>query len=287
MTIQNDVQWLSSEPEMILIPVGEFLMGSDPEKDKLLGDMVAFPGYVRIPATNEQPQHRLYLPDYYLSKTPITNIQYAAFVQATNYRVPMGNKDDSYIAEKLAWKEQKPPKGQENHPVTFVRWDDAIAYCRWLTETTGRHYTLPSEAEWEKGARGTDGRIFPWGDEWLPNRCNSYDNYPQGEYEEKRDTMPVGSYPDGVSPYGLLDMSGNVEEWTRSRWGEHSGKLEFTYPYNPMDGRENFESPDVLRVTRGGSYVEKKEGVRCACRSWNSKSVWNGGTGFRVAIINV
>ncbi len=133
---------------MILIPAGEFLMGSDPQKDSDTED-------------NEQPQHLLYLPDYYLGKTPVTNAQYRAFVQATGYQRP----ED--------WAEGRPPRDKEDHPVVNVSWYDAVTYCRWLSEVTGKSYSLPSEAEWEKGARGTDGRIYPWGNQWDETRCNS------------------------------------------------------------------------------------------------------------------
>jgi formylglycine-generating enzyme required for sulfatase activity len=136
------------EPEMILIPAGEFLMGSDPQKDSDTED-------------NEQPQHLLYLPDYYLGKTPVTNAQYRAFVQATGYQRP----ED--------WAKGRPPRDKEDHPVVNVSWYDAVTYCRWLSEVTGKSYSLPSEAEWEKGARGTDGRIYPWGNQWDETRCNS------------------------------------------------------------------------------------------------------------------
>jgi len=187
------------EPEMILIPAGEFLMGSDPQKDK-----DAFP--------YEQPQHRLYLPDYYLAKTPITNAQYTAFVRATNYQLP-GERMDG-----------KPPPGKEDHPVVEVSWYDALAYCRWLSKVTAKEYCLPSEAEWEKAARGTDGRIYPWGNQWEASRCN---------FEDGQDeTTPVGAYPEGVSLYSVLDMLGNVSEWTRSLWGEGL-EPEFRYPYDP------------------------------------------------------
>jgi hypothetical protein len=122
------------EPEMILIPAGEFFMGSDPRKDENAQD-------------DEQPQHMLYLPDYYLAKTPVTNAQYAAFVQAVGWRA-IGSK---WTGD---WAEGKSPPGKADHPVNEVTWDEAMAYCRWLSEVTGRAYSLPSEAEWEKGARG-------------------------------------------------------------------------------------------------------------------------------------
>ena len=169
------------EPEMIPIPAGEFLMGSDPRKDKDAFD-------------SEQPQHTLYLPDYYIAKTPVTNAQYAAFVRS------------GYPPPALWGGWQQPPRGKGDHPVVRVTWHDAIAYCRWLAEMTGKSYRLPSEAEWEKGARGSDGRIYPWGNRWDASRCNTYPGGPG-------DTTPVGTYPQGASPYGLLDMAGNVWDW--------------------------------------------------------------------------
>jgi hypothetical protein len=124
------------EPEMILIPAGEFLMGSDPQEDEDAQD-------------HEQPQHILSLPDYNLAKTPVTKAHYAVFVRATHQRGPEH------------WMERRPPRGKEDHPVVHVTWHDALAYCRWLAEVTGDTYGRPSEAEWGKGARGTDGRIHP------------------------------------------------------------------------------------------------------------------------------
>jgi len=221
------------EPEMVLIPAGEFLMGSDPKVDKGAYD-------------REQPQHSLILPDYYLARTPVTNAQYLAFVQGTDQRAPKH------------WKGGKPPSGKEDHPVVNVSWRDALAYCRWLARVTGRAYNLPSEAEWEKGARGGfppasggdrgGARIYPWGNEWDLSLCNSSEG-------GKGDTTPVGAYPGGASPYGLLDMAGNVWEWTRTLWGKDSGESVFKYPYNTTDGREDLEAGgSVLRVVRGGSF---------------------------------
>jgi hypothetical protein len=132
------------EPEMILIPAGEFLMGRDPEKDKN-----AYSG--------EQPQHRVYLPDYYMARTPVTNAQYAAFVKAADHKPP------GY------WVAKKPAQGLENHPVVEVSWHDAMAYCGWLVEIVGRPYRLPSEAEWEKAARGADGAFILEGMSGMPS----------------------------------------------------------------------------------------------------------------------
>lgn len=122
-----------------------------------------------------------------------------------------------------------------DHPVIYVTQHDATVYCRWLSEITGKSYRLPSEAEWEKAARGTDGRIYPWGDQWEAGRCNAQ---PSG----KRDTTPVGAYPQGKSPYGLLDTAGNVWEWTRS--------LCKRYPYDPADGREALDAKGGLCAAR-------------------------------------
>jgi formylglycine-generating enzyme required for sulfatase activity len=228
------------EPEMVLIPAGDFLMGSDPSVDKYAQE-------------DEQPQHTLYLPDYYLAKTPMTNAQYAAFVQAT------GHKQSRH------WKGEKPPRGKEDHPVVHVSWHDAVAYCNWLAEVTGRPYRLPSEAEWEKGARGTDGRLWPWGNQWDAKRCNI----------GGRGTTPVGAYLQGASPYGLLDMAGNVWEWTRSAYKD--------YPYDPEDGREDLEFA-ARRVLRGGAFDLNAWYVRCAFRGGTDLVYFSRYYGFRVVV---
>jgi formylglycine-generating enzyme required for sulfatase activity len=238
------------EPEMVLIPAGEFLMGGDPAKDKMsLGD--------------EWPQHTLYLPDFCLSRAPVTNAQYAVFVQGDFFRPP------------IHWEGGKPPRGGEDHPVVNVSWQEAMLYCEWLSEVTRRPYRLPSEAEWEKGARGTDGRIYPWGDEWDPERCNS------GEGSMGY-TVPVGAYPGEASPYGLLDMAGNVWEWTRSLWGENWERPHFGYPYDPRDGREDLEAAG-LRVVRGGAWSSLEWYARCTSRLGKHPDYFRFDIGFRVA----
>jgi formylglycine-generating enzyme required for sulfatase activity len=241
------------EPEMILIPAGEFLMGSDPATDKDAQD-------------DKQPQHRLYLPDYCIGKTPVTNAQYLACTQATRHRPP------------AHWEGGKPRKGKENHPVVGVSWYDALEYCRWLSNVTGKPYSLPSEAEWEKAARGTDGRIYPWGNQWDATRCNIGKS-------RIATTTPVDAYPQGASPYGVLDMAGNVSEWTRSLWGEDWVYPEFRYPYHPNDGRENLDAPaKVGRVIRGGSFYLDRDYARCAYRGWFGPNYWYIDIGFRVVL---
>jgi sulfatase modifying factor 1 len=244
------------EPELILILAGEFLMGSDPDKDE-------YAWY------DEQPQHTVYLPDYYIAKTPVTNAQYAAFVQ----------NNEHYRPEHWT-KGLKIPIGIGDHPVVKVSWYDAVAYCNWLTEVTGKTYRLPSEAEWEKAARGTDGRIYPWGDEPPDEgRCN---------FDKKVDhTTPVGQYsPRGDSPYGVADMAGNVWEWTRNLWGQEKSKPDFKYRYEPADGREDLKaSDDVRRVLRGGAFVDNDSGVRCARRHSEDPKRRIRNLGFRVCVV--
>jgi formylglycine-generating enzyme required for sulfatase activity len=241
---------------MILIAAGEFTMGSDPSLDQEAVD-------------DEQPQHILYLPDYYLAKTSVTNAQYGAFVQATGHRPPH------------QWTGEKPPRSQENHPVVNVSWHDALAYCNWLAEVSGKPYRLPSEAEWEKGARGEDGRIYPWGDQWDAARCNSKESS-QGETVAvlgiyKGSTTAVDAHPEGASPYGLLDMAGNVWEWTSSVYQ--------VYPYDPGDGREDLNADDdVRRVLRGGASVNLAWRVRSAFRGSDLPEFFFYDRGFRVAL---
>ncbi len=243
------------DPEMILIPAGEFVMGSDPR------------GAEFAPA-DEQPRHTLTLPAYYLAKTPVTNRQYLDFVQATGHHPPVYWADGAF------------PDGQADHPVVSVSWYDALAYCRWLASVTNRPYTLPSEAEWEKAARGTDGRIYPWGNLWDGKRCNTYEN-------RRNATTPVTAYPLGASPYGVLDMLGNVWEWTRSLWGDGELEPQYKYPYDPTDGRENMEAGvNVRRVLRGGSFNYTRDTARCACRNRLRPDSVAWYVGFRVALLS-
>jgi formylglycine-generating enzyme required for sulfatase activity len=243
------------EPEMVLIPAGEFIMGSDPSLDQDAVD-------------GEQPQHTLHLPDYYLAKTTVTNAQYAAFVQSTGHRIP------------YHWRGGKLPRSKEDHPVVNVSWHDALAYCNWLAEVTGKPYRLPSEAEWEKGARGSDGRLFPWGSQWDATRCNSREGGEgdtAGGFYYIGATTPVGAYPAGASPYGLLDMAGNVWEWTSSAYE--------AYPYDPADGREGLGAMDgVRRVLRGGASANLAWRIRCAFRRRDFPDFFFYDRGFRLAM---
>jgi len=223
---------------------------------------------------NEIPYHRVHLPDYAIGKYPVTNAEFARFVEDGGYR-----NSQLWTTGGWAWREEetwthpvdwgKSGCDDPSQPVMGVCWYEAMAYCNWLAARTGKPYRLPSEAEWEKAARGTDGRQWPWGNRWDPHKCNSR------ESGHGRPT-PVGQYsPDGDSPYGVADMAGNVCQWTRSLYER--------YPYDPSDGRENLEAGrDVGRVLRGGDFCLEDWGVRCAFRHGENPDAWDWYGGFRI-----
>jgi toxoflavin biosynthesis protein ToxD len=240
--------------DMVIIPKGHFIMGSIPTLDQEAFD-------------EETPMHIIYLTDYYLSCTPITNDQYALFIAATHYSSPEG------------WHGKVPPHGKERHPVVNVNWEDSSAYCRWLSTTTGDAYRLPSEAEWEKGARGVNALVFPWGNAWEPYRCNTLE-------ADLRSTVSVDNFQKGNSPYGLLDMAGNIFEWTNTLWQEEGlNSNPFRYPYDPDDGREvAAKNERAIRIARGGSFLRNRRYARCSSRMRFRATTRNPDTGFRVAM---
>jgi formylglycine-generating enzyme required for sulfatase activity len=225
------------EPQMITIPAGEVQIGSDDY------DL-------------EKPVHTVYLPEYVIGRYPVTNYEYSAYVKDTGIRPPQH------------WDQGKYPDEMGDHPVTFVSWKDATNYCKWLGQKTLKKYRLPSEAEWEKAARGTQGFIWPWGNDWDAAKCNSAES-------GIRNTTPVAQFsPDGDSPFGLVDMAGNVWEWCNS--------LEKSYPYKPDDGREILEAKGE-RILRGGGFSNKRIFVRCAYRINRLPNSRDRVVGFRVA----
>ena len=212
-----------SVPALVEVPAGPFIAGSD-AAEREYGyrlDEAAY-GHSRTRERGwydrERPRSEHTLEGFRITRTLITNAQYAAFVEATGHRVPDVDPE-TWKGYRLihpyertrrhAWTEGTPPPGREDHPVVLVSHADAEAYAAWLSAETGRRWRLPTALEWEKAVRGTDGRIFPWGDTFDPALLNSHDAGPF-------DTLPVGSRPGGASPYGLLDAAGQVFEWTAS-----------------------------------------------------------------------
>ncbi|MBI5842092.1 MAG: SUMF1/EgtB/PvdO family nonheme iron enzyme [Chloroflexi bacterium] len=229
---------LSNDMEFMRVPAGKFLMGSTKENKSAYDD--------------ERPQHTVDIPyDYWMARFPVTNAQYNQF------------------------KKKDFDKGKENHPVVRVNWNDAMEYCKWLNQLMKAELPsdsvlrLPTESEWEKAARGTDGREYPWGNTFDKNKCNTDEGGKGG-------TTPVGLYSQrGDSPYGCADMGGNVWEWTHS--------LKQAYPYKFNDGRED-EKTSGRRVLRGGSFLFNVRGARCACRYAYGFAYFGGRVGFRVVV---
>jgi formylglycine-generating enzyme required for sulfatase activity len=162
-------------------------MGSDPKRDSQAEDC-------------EKPQHRVTPAAFQIGRYPVTVAEYACFVRAGHAAPQRGTY------RPITWDDQLK---RLDHPVVCVTWHDAVAYAAWLAKLTGQSWRLPTEAEWEKAARGTDGRIYPWGDAFDKARCNVSES-------GIGTTTPVGSYPNGASPYGAQDMAGSVWEWASS-----------------------------------------------------------------------
>jgi toxoflavin biosynthesis protein ToxD len=245
-------------PHMIPIPAGSFLMGT-PDADR--SRLAKRYGGTRESYAEESPQHAVALPAFAIAQTPVTNALYAAFCADTGATMP------------ITWGGALPDQLRD-HPVVDVSWDDAQRLCAWLRDRTDRVFRLPTEAEWEKAARGDDGRAWAWGDEFDPQRCNVKET-------GIGSTTPVDRFRAGASPYGVWDMCGNVWEWTQS--------LQAPYPYAD-DGRNGAEprierrAPRFLqrllrtapehapppvetrRILRGGCYANPEGFARCACR---------------------
>lgn len=271
------------------VPAGTFLMGTDRAKD-------------RRASADETPQHKVTLPTYKIGRYAVTNAQYWAFVEAGGYqnkqywleaivaRGWLAGKVKGYDeTEREAPADYGTPFDLANHPVVGVTWYEAMAYCRWLTEVlqdigeikSDEQVRLPTEAEWEKAARGIDGRLYPWGGKPDPNRANHKDT-------GIGSISAVGCFPDGASPYGVDDMAGNVWEWTRSLWGKEFTETNFKYPYHSTDGREDISAnDDILRVVRGGSFENDERNIRCTMRYRYRATFRHGYCGFRVAVIPV
>jgi len=213
----------------------------------------------------ERPEHVVSLPDFFIERCPVTIEDFAAFVDATGYVT-----DAERVRSRFTWRRPRVFMGEmermRDHPVVYVTHADALAYCAWAGKR------LPTEAEWEKAARGEDGRRFPWGGTWDPECCNWGDS---GVCDRYRGTAPVEHFTRGASPYGALDMVGNVWEWTSSAFRP--------YRYDAMDGRES-GGPEELRVLRGNSYnMDYPEALRASIRLGEHPRRWRFDYGFRCA----
>ncbi len=232
-------------PPICSVPAGVFTMGSDKSRDQQAYD-------------DETPQYPVEVDGFAIGQHPVTVAEYACAVQAKAVGEP----------EKIADVDWATQQTHPDHPVVCISWKDAMAYVRWLAKLTGQPWRLPTEAEWEKAARGTDGRIYPWGDTFDKARCNT------GE-SGIGTTTPVGSYSSGESPYHVQDMAGNVLEWTSSVYKP--------YPYTVSDGRED-ENSTENRILRGGSWFINQQHARAAYRLSDSPRNFVVGVGLRLVV---
>lgn len=242
--------------ETVDVAAGEFVMGSND-----------------VNRSEEKPTHRLLLPTYRIGRDPVTRAQFRAFLSATGYRFRLKN-----------WRN---PSGGPDLPADWIAYPDAVAFCEWLTESyrargwigADEEVAIPTEPEWEKAARGTDGRVYPWGNQFEVERCNSIASG-HGRL------TPVGSYsPQGDSPYGARDMAGNACEWTSSLWDRGRFTSAYRYPYDADDGREDEQAPDdVRRVVRGGAFYYLPDCVATTTRNRKLPALRQTAAGLRIVI---
>jgi len=225
---------------LIEIPAGEFTMGSN------------------VGESDEKPMHQVYLDRYYIGEYEVTVGQFRKFCTASGRTMP----------DQPSW------NSGDNYPVVNVSWNDAKAYCDWAG------LRLPTEAEWEKAARGTDGRKRPWGDQWDSGKCNSGGSISTDGYEK---TSPVGSFPKGASPFGALDMVGNVWEWCADWYdNEYYSRSANNNPTGPSSG-VSYSNGTTPRVLRGGSWNDPLSDCRSARRNHYDLRGMTNQWGFRIA----
>lgn len=245
--------------KVVRIPEGPVVMGTSDLQVMILESEPDWPREERFSNffRDEQPQHTLHLPAFSIGLSLVTNAQYLEYVIATGADFPR------------VWRGLTYPEGQAEYPVSALPWPSAQGYCKWLAEVCNLPVRLPTEAEWERAARGEDDRFYPWGNEFNPYRINSAESYTRG-------TTPVFLHsPASDSPWGVAGMSGNVWEWTSSAF--------MPYPYDPADGRED-QSTRVARTVRGGAWMYSRRLARCSAREGLLPDVKSPTVGFRVAL---
>ena len=260
---------------MIRIDAGPFTMGTSEIEIRILEeqDDLARKWKDKGWFSREQPQHTVALNTYWISKYPVTVGEYREFLNANGYRTREYWTETGWLWVQAQsrkqpdyWNEQK-WTWNDNLPVIGVSWYEAQAYCHWIGENIGKKVRLPTEAEWEKAARGRDQRIYPWGNEFNAILCNT-------RLSGLEKTIPVSeANPRSESPYGCSDMVGNASEWTLSEFKP--------YPYNGKDGRNEAEG-EMLRVIRGGSWFSQQIRARVSARGMNDPFFVDNDVGFRI-----
>ena len=255
--VYQEIKHQKDSSAMVLVPAGDFIMGTS---DSQLDEITRWKRNLREIFRHEQPQHIVYLDSFYIDKYEVTNAQFEKFVTDTGYITDAEQEGWGYVWEGYNewprirganWRSPLGPgstiQSKMNHPVIQVSYNDAVAYAEWAGKR------LPTEAEWEKAARGTDGRLFSWGNVWDPKKLNSWEAGPHT-------TTSVGSYPDGASPYGAHDMLGNVWEWVADWYyaAYYAKSLNQPNPRGPTQG--------VHRVLRGACWQNTRDVARCAHR---------------------
>ncbi|HXI31823.1 MAG TPA: formylglycine-generating enzyme family protein [Vicinamibacterales bacterium] len=252
-------------PNLARIPAGDFLMGAADAED------------------DERPVHRVFVSEFFIGRFPVTHDEYARFVRASGHAAPAirdlplvtaGGRDEVFreLALPYTWDGDQPPAGHGSHPVVLITYEDTVAYCRWLSEELQRQVRLPTEAEWERAARGgVDGYRYPWGNDIDPSRCNYLTD---ASIKRQRGTRPTGTYPPNA--FGLYDVCGNVWEWVSDWYSpDYYGTGDTRDPRGPDSG--------AMRIVRGGSWVNDDVALlRCAYRHKVPPDTYAYSVGFRI-----
>jgi formylglycine-generating enzyme required for sulfatase activity len=276
LSLLTFVRYALAADDMVLIPQGEFYMGSPDGTDSF---------------DDEHPQRKVFLSAFWMDRYEATNAAYERFVRETGHRMPENTNPAATL-----WEHGAPIAGIADHPVINIGWDDAVQYCRWAGKR------LPTEAEWEKAARGADGRRYPWGNDWNYGLANSASYWAGRTVEFKSGseweafwikgdgariskergvkgevlTLPIGSFPDGVSPYGLYDMAGNASEWVNDWYDpDYYSKDSLVDPAGSDRG--------VVKAMRGGSWLKPAKSLRTSDRDFGTLQARPSGAGFRCA----